>query len=145
MKNFLISILILFILVAIFSTFETRIEFEYPFGNWGLQNDNSNQSISSPSKDNVFDINVKKQQNTNMEKLQYSTLTGDSNPISVEVVTENATSTKDSTNLEPINQVLYCIIIIVYTLQQILIIILIIQNIKLKQNGGKKYDFSNLC
>lgn len=86
MKDFLISILILLVLVAAFATVESRIEFEYPFGNWAVPGDGGQPvpGDGEPGKVNTFSFGSAEQADTTGTQDG----TEDFCPITVEVVTE---------------------------------------------------------
>ena len=82
MKDFLIAIIILLILVLAFGTIDSRIEFEYPFGNWAVPG-NTGQPVpgdGEPGETNVFSFGSDEQAET--------TGTQRPSPITVTVVTE---------------------------------------------------------
>lgn len=82
MKDFLIAISILLILVAGFSTIESRVEFEYPFGNWAVPG-NTGQPVpgdGEPGEANVFSFGSDEQAE--------ATGAQEPSPITVTVVTE---------------------------------------------------------
>lgn len=82
MKNFLTALAVLLILVAAFSTIESRVEFDYPFGNWAVPG-NTGQPIpgeGEPGDVNAFSFGSAEQTVTQE--------TEDFCPITVEVVTE---------------------------------------------------------
>lgn len=69
--------------MAAFSTIESRIDFEYPFGNWAVPGD-CGQPVpgdGEPGKVNAFSFGTAEQAETQTE-------TQDFCPITVEVVTE---------------------------------------------------------
>lgn len=83
MKNFLVAIAILLILVAAFSTIESRVEFDYPFGNWAVPGD-TGQPIpgeGEPGAVNTFSFGTEEQAEAQEETTDFC-------PITVEVVTE---------------------------------------------------------
>lgn len=84
MKDFLIAIIILLILVSAFGTIDSRIEFEYPFGNWAVPG-NTGQPVpgdGEPGEVNVFSFGSAEQTGT-----QENT---NASPITVTVVTDRA-------------------------------------------------------
>ena len=88
MKDFLIAIIILLILVSAFGTIESRIEFEYPFGNWAVPG-NTGQPVpgdGEPGKSNTFSFGSaeSKTQVESQEESQVSSYC----PITVTMVTE---------------------------------------------------------
>jgi hypothetical protein len=91
-KTFLISIFILLVLVAAFSTIESRIEFEYPFGNWAVPG-NGGQPVpgdGEPGNANTFSFGSAESKEETKEENQ------DFCPISVEIVTETQEEQKES-------------------------------------------------
>lgn len=92
MKEFLIAISILLILVAGFSTIESRVEFEYPFGNWAVPG-NTGQPVpgdGEPGKANTFSFGSAESKEETQEETQ------DFCPISVEIVTETQEEQEES-------------------------------------------------
>jgi hypothetical protein len=80
--------LILLVLVAAFGTVESRIEFEYPFGNWAVPG-NGGQPVpgdGEPGKVNTFSFGTAETKEETKEETQDGT--EDFCPITVEVVTE---------------------------------------------------------
>ena len=89
MKEFLIAISILLILVAGFSTIESRVEFEYPFGNWAVPG-NTGQPVpgdGEPGKSHTFSFGSA-EQTQGTQTTQEDTQGG--SPITVTMVTEKA-------------------------------------------------------
>ena len=89
MKDFLIAIIILLILVLAFGTIESRIEFEYPFGNWAVPG-NTGQPVpgdGEPGKSNTFSFGSA-EQTQGTQTTQENTQGG--SPITVTMVTEKA-------------------------------------------------------
>ena len=92
MKDFLIAIAVLLILVAAFGTIESRVEFEYPFGNWAVPG-NTGQPVpgdGEPGKVNTFSFGTAESQKATQE------VTQDFCPITVEIVTEQKEEQKES-------------------------------------------------
>jgi hypothetical protein len=92
MKDFLIAIIILLILVSAFGTIDSRIEFEYPFGNWAVPG-NSGQPVpgdGEPGEVNVFSFGSAESKEETKEETQ------DFCPITVEIVTEKQEEQKES-------------------------------------------------
>ena len=90
MKDFLIAIIILLILVLAFGTIDSRIEFEYPFGNWAVPG-NTGQPVpgeGEPGEVNVFSFGSAEQTQGTQENTQEDTQGG--SPITVTMVTEKA-------------------------------------------------------
>lgn len=90
MKDFLIAIIILLILVSAFGTIDSRIEFEYPFGNWAVPG-NTGQPVpgdGEPGNSNVFSFGSAEQTQGTQENTQEDTQGG--SPITVTMVTEKA-------------------------------------------------------
>ena len=89
MKDFLIAIIILLILVSAFGTIDSRIEFEYPFGNWAVPG-NTGQPVpgdGEPGKSNTFSFGSA-EQTQGTQETQENTQGG--SPITVTMVTEKA-------------------------------------------------------
>ena len=88
MKDFLIAIIILLILVSAFGTIESRIEFEYPFGNWAVPG-NTGQPVpgdGEPGGANTFSFGSAESK-SQVEYQEESQVSSDC-PITVTVVTE---------------------------------------------------------
>jgi hypothetical protein len=96
-KDFLISILILLVLVAAFGTVESRIEFEYPFGNWAVPG-NGGLPVpgdGEPGKANTFSFGTAKTKEETQDG------TEDFCPITVEVVTEQKQEAQQKESVLP--------------------------------------------
>ena len=82
--------------MAAFSTIESRIEFEYPFGNWAVPG-NGGQPVpgdGEPGKANTFSFGTAETKEETKEETQDGT--EDFCPISVEIVTEKQEEQKES-------------------------------------------------
>jgi hypothetical protein len=147
MKTFLLSIIILFALIAGFSTVDGRIEYDYPFGNWAIsgdsgsfisgdgENNEGDTRDGEPGKTYKFSMNTADQedaQGSNGDS-QEPQNAQDYNPITVEVVTEQKI---ESRNLEPISQVLYQIAITLCTVNILLGMFAIVEIVKCKNTIG---------
>lgn len=92
MRDILIAIVILLILVSAFGTIESRVELEYPFGNWAVPG-NTGQPVpgeGEPGEVNVFSFGSAESKEETQEETQ------DFCPISVEIVTETQEEQKES-------------------------------------------------
>lgn len=126
MKTFLISIVILFVLVAAFSTIDTRIEFEYPFGNWAVP---SNTGASHPGEgepgdgdaanSHTFSFGSEDEKPTGNQESQ------ERSPITVEVVEPEKESNRWR-NLEPLMRPLYYVALALAVILIVLIVIWIV-------------------
>lgn len=90
MKEFLIAISILLILVAGFSTIESRVEFEYPFGNWAVPG-NTGQPVpgdGEPGGANTFSFGSAESKEKSQVEYQEESQVSSDCPITVTVVTE---------------------------------------------------------
>lgn len=88
MKTFLLSIVILLLLVAAFSTVDGRIEYDYPFGNWAISG-SSGEPVSGEGgrgKGNTFSFGTEEQADTQGKSQTQETT--EYCPITVEVVTQ---------------------------------------------------------
>lgn len=88
MKTFLTSILILFALIAGFSTVDGRIEYDYPFGNWAISG-SSGEPVSGEGgrgNGNTFSFGTEEQADTQGQSQTQETT--EYCPITVEVVTQ---------------------------------------------------------
>jgi hypothetical protein len=91
-KTFLTSILILFALIAGFSTVDGRIEYDYPFGNWAISG-SSGEPVSGEGgrgNGNTFSFGTEEQEDSQPQpQTQDQTQeTTEYCPITVEVVTQ---------------------------------------------------------
>ena len=94
MKTFLTSILILFALIAGFSTVDGRIEYDYPFGNWAIYG-SSGEPVSGEGgrgNGNTFSFGTEEQADSQPQTQDQTQATTDYCPITVEVVTQEEQS-----------------------------------------------------
>ena len=122
MKEFLIAIAILLVLVAAFSTIESRVEFDYPFGNWAVPSKTGTPypGEGEPGDGKSADANTFSF-GTSEQTPAADTQSQEYNPITVEVVKTESESNRWR-NLEPFNCPLYYVVAV---LACVLIVLLI--------------------
>lgn len=139
MKDVLLGILILAVLLVVFSRVDTRIEYEYPFGNWHIYGD-SGEVIPGEGEQgdaDVFSFGEPKEEQKPRPVPGEDAAVSEYCPITVEVITKESPK---STNLTPIHQVLYKLIAVLSVILAVVVtidVILLVEYISINkiQNG----------